>query len=266
MKGLFYVTFDTNVAMELSAHSHGSTSPSKEINIIIEAIQVGIIQPHISEAALTFELFCPEDRLIILLRYFAKYNRPQMPPVPERARRAYQEIFDLGFRVLHAPRIALKSFLEIPSTAWAADVYFECKERLARYNHFLEDFGSWGPLNLKQLGAKLVKVHKLDTTHCPRLPGYAYPEMQMWAEGLLAEYKKPMCFPSAKEFLGHIRKLFADWFDVDSIASHYSYGFDFYVTRDTHGIFSSKHRKRLKEKYGVLILHPSELVNEISQC
>jgi len=110
MESPFHVTFDTNIAMALCAHSRAGTSTpaGKEINIILKAIRSGKIQPYVSEAALTFELFRPEGRLFILARY---YGGLKTLSISDKALNAYRGIFDLGFCVLHAPRIALKSVL-----------------------------------------------------------------------------------------------------------------------------------------------------------
>lgn len=57
----------------------------------------------------------------------------------------------------------------------------------------------------------------------------------------------------------------AEWMDGDSLAAHYGYGLDYYCTNDkgkgagSNSIFHLNNKEKLKERFDIKILEPSEL-------
>lgn len=269
---MHHVTLDTNVAAPVANHLLVRNKiPNMVFSRLARAIVEGSIHPYISEASLTFELLPPKARVTGVLSHYAvlpgnrSHPRAHLPPPAERRIKGYR---DAGFKVLHAPRVGLAAFGNLLVDMWASDDHFSLSERQARFNCFEQRFGHMGPIRLKELGAELVSIHNIDTTQVSTLPGFPSPEKQMWADGLIAELGDPRKFKTESEVLGAIRKLFSDWFDLDSVASHYAYGLDFYCTKDkgrgTSGfeILSASNRKCLSEKFNVHVVSPEELLVE----
>jgi len=264
------ITFDTNVAIRIV--NHILRRSLEEDRLFLELgrrITQRKLSPFVTEASLSFEVLPAEGRVLGVLSSFALLpehrDLPRAEIDPAAAERIDRYV-DVGFRVLHAPRIGLRTFMKIPALSWAPDERFNIDERMERYNTLVDRFAHMGPARLKELGAKSVRFHSLDTSLAQSLPGFPVPEQQMWADGLVAEVLKPTLFQSKREALGVIRKLFSDWFDLDSVASHYAYGLDFFCTEDKgrgkgkFEIFHLDNRVLIRREFGVEIISPNELL------
>lgn len=271
METAIHVTFDRNVAIEIwKENQHGNSARNPVYNGLLSAINAEKIKPYISEATLTFELFSREDRLLILARYFARGSqRPNMPEVSNLQKAWINQLLSLGFKVLRQPpRGGLAAFVPLPRSAWAEDIHFSREERIRRQHELVEEFENMTFSRLKNFGLDLARLHGLFDIPSPKQPFSPYPGLT-WYNGLEAENRSPKGFQSREEFLGAVRKIFSDWFDVDAVASHYGYGFDYFCTTDKgrgsrdETIFHPDNQKVLASKYGVCIVNPKELLRTL---
>lgn len=266
-----HVTLDTNVIGPLACPDLYPTCPDMpSVDAIREHIRNGKINAYLSEASTSLEAIANDERVDSFFRQWAKRRFPiQLPePAPER-KRVFAEALRLGLRVLHAPRIALGTFIKFPEAAWAEDINFSIKERQDRYHNYISSQPDTGDEKLKTLGAELVAAHGLNTAHLSQpasLPSWPSAEKLMWMEGLLAEYDSPTRFPSRKKFLAEFRDRLAEWFDLDIQASHYAYGNQYLCTFDSArnaGSSAIMHPNRTSSnaaQFGLAILSPRELV------
>lgn len=164
--------------------------------------------------------------------------------------------------MLHQPPTArLAAFIPLPKSAWAEDLRFPREVRIKRQRELTQEFEDMTFPRLKNFGLDLARLHGLLGVPSYKQPFSHYPGLT-WYNVWRLKNRCPKRFQNRAEFLGTLRKIFSDWFDVDAVASHYGYGFDFFVTRDTRGIFSLEHRESLREKYSVVILEPQELLKK----
>lgn len=269
-----HTTLDTNVFGPLACPDLYPKCPDmKSVDAIRELVRTGRISAYLSEASTSLEAIANDERIDTFLRQWATRKFPiQLPePAPER-KRVFAEAIRLGLKVLHAPRIALGTFIEFPETAWAEDSNFPLKERQDRYHEYLRDQPDTGVEKLKTLGAELVATHGLSTAHLSylsSLPSWPSAEELMWMEGLLAEYDSPKRFSSRKKFLAEFRDTLAEWFDMDIQASHYAYGHQYLCTFDSAsnaGASAIMHPSRVSsnaKKFGLTVVSPRELVGLI---
>ena len=172
---------------------------------------------------------------------------------------------------MHVPRIALGSFIEVPSCNWATDEKFTMGERQERYFEFARRFNHIGLSKLKDLGSELVLLHGIDTSRVIQFQGWPKSEELLWAKGIIAEYDSPTKFSSAKKLTNHIREIIAEWNDLDILASHYAYGIEFFCTNDrskstgANGIFHNESQLNLMETYNISFISPGDLVHRIEQ-
>lgn len=243
------------------------------VDAIRELIRNRTISAYLSEASTSLEAISNDERVDSFLRQWATRKFPiQFPePAPER-KRVFAEALLLGLKVLHAPRIALGTFIEFPESAWAEDINFPIKERQDRYNNFIRSQPDTGVEKLKTLGAELLAAHGLSTahrSHLASLPSRPSAEKLMWMDGLLAEYDSPMRFSSRKKFLAEFRDRLAEWFDIDIQASHYAYGHQYLCTFDSAsnaGASAIMHPTRISSnaaQFGLAIISPLELVEVV---
>ena len=267
-------TLDTNVIGPLACPDLYPTCPDMQyVDVMRELVRTGKLTAYLSEASTSLEAISNVERVDMFLRQLATRKFPiQIPePAPER-KRVFSEAVSLGLKVLHAPRVALSTFIEFPETAWAQDVNFPLKERLNRYHKYIRSQPDTGVEKLKILGAELVTAHGLSTAHLSHLaalPSWPSAEQLMWMEGLLAEYDSPKRFTSRKKFLSEFRDTLAEWFDTDIQASHYAYGHQYLCTFDSasnagaSAIMHSSRRASNEAKFGLTIVSPRELLAAI---
>lgn len=266
-----HVTFDTNVIGPLGCPDLYGTCPDMpSVDAIREFVRAGRIDAYFSEASTSLEAISNDERVDIFLRQWATGKFPiQLPePAPER-KRVFAEAVHLGLKVLHAPRLALGTFIEFPDDAWAEDINFPIKERQDRYHQYIRSQPDTGVEKLKALGAELVTAHGLSTVHLAHLaslPSWPSAERLMWMDGLLAEYDSPKRFTSRKKFLAEYRDRIAEWFDMDIQASHYAYGHQYLCTFDsarssgTAGIMHPTRVSNNSTRFGIKVVSPGTLV------
>jgi len=267
------ITFDTNTFGPICSPGDYPDNPDlPNFAKIKELIILRKINPYISEGSLSLEALSHNDRIDKFIREWATKAKGIELPEPSPIRVAIVEkALKLGMKVLHVPRIALGSFIEVPEEKWAQDLNYTRAERQDRYFQFARDFPGIGPSQLKDLGASLVTLHKIDTTHVINFPGWPAPEELIWAKGIIAEYDNPQQFASNKKFTNHIRDIIAEWNDLDILASHYAYGFNLFCTNDqskstgTMGVFHSNNQQSLLFKYNTKFVSPSELISFIDE-
>lgn len=265
--GVLHVTFDRNVCSSLvRAGSHAATGVAEGVYCrLLEAMREGSVCPYLSEATLTFELFSPSDRLLVLAAFFARGElRPTMPSPTREAQAWVDNLLSLGFRVLHGPpRLGMRAWVSV-GEAWAEDKRFPIKVRQERQAALVKKFEDLGEPRLRKWGQALAEAHGLHALPLREQPYSQLPGL-LWYNGLMAEYDRPKCCSSRADFLGKLRRIFSDWFDLDSVASHYGYGLDYFCTDETRRgnpnetIFHPTNREVLERDFGVRIVSAQEL-------
>ncbi len=265
------VTLDTNVFGPVSSHEDYPDHPE-----IIACMQIRSlinekkISPYVSEASLSLEALDHSARIDKFIREWATKTSGIILPSPSPIRiNIVQKAFQIGIKVLHVPRIAIGAFVNVPSNCWAEDSRLSIEDRQARHSGFIRSFPDIGPVQLKELGAKLVRLHRLDTSRVITFPGWPKPEELIWSKGIIGEFDNPKMFDNQKQFIKHIREIIGEWTDHDILASHYAYSFDYFCTYDmskstgTKGILHESKHSDLASNYGINILTPSKLVEII---
>jgi len=268
-----HVTFDTNVINPLACPDmYKKTCPDMaSVNVIRESIRARQIYAYMSEASMSLEAISNDERVDVFFRQWASGTYPiQLPEPSDERKQVFSKAIQLGFRVLHVPRMGLKTFIWFPETVWAEDTSFQ----LNRYGDYIYSQPDTGVTSIKKLGAELVTIHGLSTAHLAHLvilPSWPTAEEIMWLDGLLAEYDSPMKFTSRTKFLEEFREKVAEWFDTDIQASHYAYGHDYLCTFDCAskaGPSSIMHRDRIainSKRFGINIVSPNKLVEFVTQ-
>jgi hypothetical protein len=267
------VTFDTNVVGPIVAPQEYSELERQRpvIGLIRAQIAGGQIEPHFSEASLSLEALPHAERIDVFFRAWsmgAPVNLPLPSPIRQKV---FEQAFTLGFKVLHVPRIALKTLLEVPSSSWAPDATYAQHERQERFSQFVRALPDDRLKLLKSLGVELAKVHNLQPDQdAAKVLGTAVAEGSIWIHGLVAEFDNPLKYPTQKRYVQEVRDLVAEWFDQDILASHYAYGLDYFCTMDqagntgSTGILSPSHRGQVETQFGIRIVSPEELEAEVS--
>ena len=120
----------------------------------------------------------------------------------------------------------------IENDKWAKDNLYSQTERQDRTFSFIRIHESNGLPELKDLGAELARKHNLPTNNILALPGWPDPYQFLWLNGIVAEFDKPILFPNQKSFTKHVRKILAEMFDIDILASIYGYGLSLFCSND----------------------------------
>ena len=247
------VTFDTNVFGPVACPEKYSSL--REINIIKqlrELLILGQFEAFISEASLSLDAINHEERVDVFFREWAnKYRNIILPnPSPER-KEIIACAMALGIKILHVPRVALGSFIDIPSEYWAKDDVFPQSERIQRINSFTRIYAENGLTRLQKFGDELAKKHTL--------------ENEFWLDGIVTEYDQ-LVAGEKKKFVLKVREMVAEWSDLDIIASHYGYGIDYLCTIDcghnsgANSLFGETSRKNLKCDHGISVISPKQLI------
>lgn len=257
-----HITLDTNIYRLIVRLNRNSDSVYKKIR---DAILCGEIKAYMCETSFSLEALRKEDRIDKFFRVWANivFGTINLPSPPNITRGYLEAALNLGIKILHVPRVALGSFVEIQPASWAEDFNYPIEVRQERYGKFIADFPDNGLNQLRDLGAKLVLIHKIDTSQFPICPSPLKPEDFLWLKGIVAEFDTPRKFTSKKYFIGYIRKLCAEWSDLDIIASHYAYGLDYLCTNDSRNLFRQISRENLKNRYGINIVSPDILIKKI---
>ena len=265
------VTLDTNVFGSVASHEdypdHPEISACMEIKNLINENK---ISPYVSEASLSLEALDHSDRIDKFIREWATKTSGIILPSPSPMRiKIVEKAFQIGMKVLHVPRIAIGAFVNVPSNCWAKDSRHSIEERQTRHSKFIRNFPDIGPVQLKELGASLVRLHSLDTSRIINFPGWPKPEELIWLKGIIAEFDDPKMFNNQKQFTKYIREIIGEWTDHDILASHYAYSFDYFCTCDmskstgAKGILHENKHADLESDYGIKIVAPSKIVEII---
>ena len=183
-----HITFDTNVIGPLACPDLYSTCPDmSSVDTLRKMLRTKSIHGYMSEASMSLEAISNDERVDTFLRQWASKAYPiQLPePSPER-QRVFSEAYKLDIMVLHAPRIALGSFIEVPESCWASDANYGIQERQDRYHTYIRNQTNTGSSELKQLGAELVTIHGLSTNHLSHLaalPSWQSGNLAIWQSG-----------------------------------------------------------------------------------
>ena len=228
------------------------------------------ISPYVSEASLSLEALDHSDRIDKFIREWATKTSGIVLPSPSLTRiKIVEEALKIGMKILHVPRIAIGTFVNVPADCWAKESRFPIEERQNRHSKFIRSFPDIGPVQLKELGTSLVRLHGLDTSRVIDFPGWPKPEELIWSKGIIAEFDDPKQFNSQKQFTKYIREIIGEWTDHDILASHYAYSFDYFCTCDISkstgmkGILHQNKRANLESEYGIKIITPSKLAEII---
>jgi hypothetical protein len=86
----------------------------------------------------------------------------------------------------------------------------------------------------------------------------------LWREGIGAEKKHPLQYPSVEAFERVVRDRLADWADFDMVAAHYAYNYDFLCTEDTgkprsDSIFGAAYAADVSGRFGVRTISMTNL-------
>jgi hypothetical protein len=158
----------------------------------------------------------------------------------------------MGFRCLHAPRIAYGEIIKVERDQWASDDLHDAGTRQQRQSDFLRHFQDFSYQALKSFGIQLLTLHSLT------------PLPSNWRNGLVAEEQTPRMFASKEFFLADVRNKLADWADFDMAAAHYAYGYDLLCTEDkgkprSNSIFSPTYAPDMKNRFHVEVVDLMEL-------
>lgn len=266
-------TLDTNVAIRVANHIlHLCREEAPPFIELAEAVAHEKLVPFVSEASLSFELLSTEDRVVGVLSSLAllpehrKLSQAEVPPTAVNRVRKYR---GAGFGFLRAPRVGLRAFIKLPPDAWVPDERFGITRRRERYDAFVGRFAHMGPERLRELGARLARKRGLASAQTEHLLGRPVSAERLWVDGLIAEVLETAQSERSNHVLGQIRKLFSDWLDLDSVASHYGYGLDFFCTEDkgrgegAFGIMHPDNRERVRDEFGVEIVSPDKLMKRL---
>lgn len=264
------VTLDTNVFGPVADPSaYPNCADQKSCIALQERIKSKDISAYISQASLSLEALCHEQRIDEFFRQWADKKSVVVPPLPNHKRiHIVDKCLALGMQVLRVHNIALGEFVPIPAEAWAEDNYFPIEQRHERIEIFAHAFKSHGREKLIQLGANLVLAHGIDTSAIPRFIDER-PEEYFWLNGIVKEFDDPRMFSTRKAFSRHVQAIISEWCDRDILASHYGYGNDYFCTFDSarnsgrSAIFHPENRAVLMRDFGVVIVDPASMIKMI---
>lgn len=258
--GPLYVTFDTNTYSSIANPQPRKLLEkwwpldrdrwqSKKLRVkwwyIAQCIRKGRVVAGIPEALLATEALPNVSRIALLLSAGTPTPRP---PVPAVRIKLIRQAIDLGFRVMHMPRIGHPSTYQVAVEEWSLDVRFSQSDRLNRSHLFSRHFNDYAHVAVRDFGEQLATAHGLSSpraTFAARFTGIS-PARHLWREGLAAEDTAPKMHASPQAFQKVLRSLLADWADFDVAATHYGYGYDYICTEDlgsasSNSIFGPQH-------------------------
>jgi len=148
----------------------------------------------------------------------------------------------LGFKFIKLPRRGAPK-LKLEKDYWASDEAYSLDERLDRSfkcARFIESLGAGkSKLQNRLDGSISIGIVK-----------------QTAADANLSE----------KQYAKDV----GEWMDGDALSAHYGYGIDYFCTNDQGGtgtasIFSPNNLKKLKDKFGVVVVLPQELLDLLKE-
>lgn len=249
VNGILTVTFDSNVWENI-------VDPLKrKDNVIYEKIYEGItlnkITPFFFEGIVIFETIPKEKRKDYLGNFQPKveiktedevYTQNGTLPfkLSDYLKQTLPLAFDLGFKFIRIPRISLPSVDQKYLSTLGDDNMQERHDRSFTCGRFIEYELGAGYQYLKNILMMTDNQHLID---------------KIYSDTVL----------SNKKFSAGV----AEWVDGDALSAHYGYGIKYFCTNDmargagSNSVFSIENRKKLKDKFGIDIITPTELIEFI---
>lgn len=242
------VTFDSNVWENIVDES--KRRGQDEYEKLFALITSKSLTPFFFEGIATMESIPRNDRKDYIRNYKATISfqvgdeEPHItegsdaPELTDYLKQNIPKALELGFKFLKFPRIGAVG-LNIEGQYLAEDINYPLKERLER-SFECASF-------IESLGAGKSKLHnRLDGTNDKSIVNQTVNDNSL----------------SANQYAKDIR----EWVDGDALAAHYGYGVELFCTNDqakgagASSIFSPRNLNELKEKLGVNVVSPSELL------
>jgi hypothetical protein len=259
------VAFDTNTLDKVSRPGlFPMDQDHAEMVEIHDALKGGDIQGFICDTALTLEGIGVDHRATVFGGTVARHSslqladdtvqitvtpeQPDLKPLHPKQAERFREAFNLGIRLLGAPRIGMR---RAEDQCYAVDGRVKLEERLDRF------FTLGREIEKRGLGSSRAKA------------------VAMWLGG--------GALPSGPWFkslgkAGDIHEIravgrpVAEWPDGDSVAAHYGYGNDFFCTLDAGrgeskrgdpAILDAANRAWLSADCGIQFVTIAQLANEL---
>ena len=222
------ITFDTNVCNVIhDPEKWPELVKPEDAHKIREAIEDGRLLAFVSEASVFVECLSFPDKLV----YLAVAGTPNPRPSPDpRMLAMFEDLAQLGVKLLHAPLIGSEKFVE--AFEWARDVVFNARERHERFSSFARPLPRHEPL--QRYGMALL-------AHQPPVPGgkvfnqkpnsFSVSIPQDWAIAIKREWDGNT--PGRKALEKVVRPAIGEWCDALILGSHVGYGNDVFCTTDT---------------------------------
>lgn len=242
------VTFDSNVWENIVDEK--KRLAQKIYCDLHEFIKIGSVEPFFFEGISVLESIPKKNRKDYIKNYKATFSfqvgdeEPHItkgsdaPEITEYLQENIPKALKLGFKFIKFPGIGAPA-LNIDKEYWAPDKVYPLKERLDRSFEcaiFIESLGA-GKSKLKN-----------------RMDGSG-------ARGIVKQTAEDSSL-SEKQYAKDV----GEWVDGDALSTHYGYGIDYFCTNDqasragTASIFLPNNLKQLKDKFGVVVVSPQELV------
>jgi len=246
------VTFDSNVWENIVDENKRVNNTI--YNILYKSIVKKEVTPFFFEGIVTTETIPKKYRKDYFKNYKATISfqinneKPTIrkgtkaPELTPYLKDNIPKALNLGFKFIKFPRIGGIG-IKIDEKYIAKDKNYSLKERLERSFEFAK--------YVETLGAgKKQLENKLDGNS---------------DKGIINQTKNDNN-TNQKQYAKGI----AEWVDADVLSAHYGYGIDYFCTNDKasgageSSIFSEKNLNKIKKKYNLKIVTPSELINLVS--
>lgn len=240
------VTFDTNVCNVIHNPDRwpGQVDP-EDARKVRAAIQDGRILGFVSEATLFIECLSFEDKLA----YLADPTDQALPVPDPRAVARFQDVANVGARLLHAPLIGAALFID--GFRWAGDDIFSQEERQSRFADFCRPLG--GRERLQKYGEALEAKFPSNFHGTPmKGPG-------TWMSAL------KRASDAGDKIRSDVGPIIGEWCDGLIVGSHFAYGNDVFCTIDegkgagADSLLHHSNRAALRAQ-GITMMTPAELV------
>ena len=257
------IIFDSNVWRIIATPGRFPNEPSiNEFQAIRKGIEVGKIDPYISETVFTIEAIKRTERKKVIGNKKAKFDTKEevtdsgfidmtFTMSPSKVldfnnnpilKNHFDDAVNLGFKITRLPRISDFTNEEVEKVIFIqlGDDLIEYLDKVFEVGRKIETHGA-GIFHIQQIGLKYDKI---------------------WFKGIkiAPDHEK-----------GNIAKAAAEWADGDSVAICIALNCDYYCTRDqakgagTQSVLSNQNLTWLKNDYGFEIISPEDLANKITR-
>jgi hypothetical protein len=260
------VTFDSNIWEVIVLPEKLAVHPRRaELQIIRDHILSGQITPFISDVIFTLEAIRTKDRAATIRDVRLRTRKTEShsdsglkisininadfshhPGLNDHLRKALAAALPMGFKLIKVNRIGFPMV--------EAHLYKNPSEKPEppKSHQIFQDFdeAGIGSAHAKRRGNELKSTNNLLRDRAPLLA--------------FAESRSP-------EDDDLVSKIVAEWADGDSVIAHYEYDHDFFCTLDEGkstplaSVLDSSRRPWLLQNYGIKIVSPAELVQEITK-